>query len=57
MSKYGQALRNFVIGCPGGTAVTQKLMAKLNEAADKYDALQQSHDDLLEACKIANTHN
>ncbi len=47
MSEYGQKLREFVIGCPSGAPIAQKLMSKLNEAAEKFDTLQMSHDDLL----------
>ncbi len=52
MSEYSQELRVFVIGCPSATPVVQKLMAKINEAADKFDALQKQRDVLLAANKI-----
>ena len=51
MSEYGQELRELAFGCPSGMPVAQKLMAKINEAAGKFDALQRSHDALLDACK------
>lgn len=52
MSEYGQELREFVIGCPSGAVVAQKLMAKITEAAGRYDKLESQRDDLLAACEL-----
>lgn len=53
MSNYSQELRVFVISCPSGTPIAQKLMNKISEAANNYDILEQQRDALLGACKIA----
>jgi len=47
--KYAQELRVFVIGCPSNTPIAEKLMAKINEAADRFENLTKQRDALLVA--------
>jgi len=49
--KYSQDLRIFIIRCPAGGKIVRTVLRRLNQVADDYDTLEQSHDALLAACE------